>query len=68
MENTFGFVLTEEQVIPAAKMDDIDLGAFRSFLRTQGLDTEEEPQPAIADDLCNRRILTEFDNALRPRG
>ena len=64
--DTFGFVLTEEQVIPAARMDDIDLDTFRAFLRTQGLETEEEPQPAIADDLCNRRILTEFDNVLCP--
>ena len=50
--DTFGFILTEEQVIPSARMEDIDLDAFRVFLRTQGLDTEEEPQPAIADDLC----------------
>ena len=64
--NTFGFVLTEEQVIPGASMEAIDAGAFRSFLRAQGLDTEEEPQPAFADDLRNRRILAEFDGALRP--
>ena len=47
-------------------MEDIDAGAFRSFLRAQGLDTEEEPQPPITDDLRNRRILTDFDGALRP--
>ncbi len=64
--NTFGFVLTEEQVIPASSIEDIDAGAFRSFLRAQGLDTEEEPQPPIADDLGNRRILAEFDGTLRP--
>lgn len=64
--NIFGFILTEEQVIPSARIEDIDLDAFRAFLRAQGLDTEEEPQPAIADDLCNRRILAEFDNALCP--
>ena len=64
--NTFGFVLTEEQVIPAASIEDIDPGAFRSFLRAQGLDTEEGPQPPIADDLRNRRILAEFDGTRRP--
>ena len=64
--NTFGFVLTEEQVIPAAKIEDIDLDQFRSFLRIQGLDVEEEPQPSLADDLRNRRILSEFDGVLRP--
>ena len=40
--NHFGFVLTEEQVIRAAGVDDIDITAFRSFLRAQGLDAEEE--------------------------
>ena len=64
--DTFGFILTEELIIPSARMEDIDLGAFRAFLRMQGLDTEEELQPEIADDLCNRRILAEFDNALCP--
>ena len=64
--NTFGFVLTEEQIIPAARIEDIDLGEFRSFLRTQGLDVEAEPQPATADDLRNRRILAEFDGVLHP--
>ena len=64
--NTFGFVLTEEQVIPSASIEDIDAGAFRSFLGAQGLDTEEQPQPAIADDLRNRRILAEFDGTQRP--
>ena len=43
--DTFGFVLTEEQVIPSASIEDIAAGAFRSFLRAQGLDTGEEPQP-----------------------
>ena len=64
--NTFGFVLTEEQVIPSASIEDIDAGSFRSFLRAQGLDTEEEPQPPIGDDLRNRRILAEFDGTRRP--
>ncbi len=64
--DTFGFILTEELIFPAARIDDIDLDTFRAFLRMQGFDTEEEPQPAIADNLCNRRILAEFDNALCP--
>ena len=61
-----GGFLMEEQVIPAASLADIDAGAFRSFLRAQGLDTEEQPQPPIADDLRNRRILAEFDGTLCP--
>ena len=38
--NDFGFVLTEEQVIRAATIEDIDHHAFRMFLRAQGLDTD----------------------------
>ena len=47
--DTFGFILTEELIIPSARMEDIDLDAFRAFLRAQGLDTEEEPQSEICD-------------------
>ena len=61
-----GEVLMEEHVVPAASIEDIDAAAFRFYLRAQGLDTEEEPQPPIADDLRNRRILAAFDGSLRP--
>ena len=42
LSNNFGFVLTEEQVIRAASIKDIDFAAFRAFLRTQGLDIDGE--------------------------
>ena len=64
--NNFGFVLTEEQVIRAAGADDIDLNAFRSFMRAQGLDADEEPQPPIEDDMRNAGILAESDGRLVP--
>ena len=64
--NFFGFVLTEEQVIRAAGVDDIDIGAFRSFLHAQGLDADEEPQPSNEDDLKNAGVLAESEGRLVP--
>ena len=64
--NAFGVVLTEKQVVPSAGVDDIDLGAVRSFLEAQGLDTEQAPQPAREDDLRNAGVVDDFDGVLRP--
>lgn len=64
--NAFGYVLTEEQTIPAAGMGDIDLAMFRGHLVRQGLNVVEYPQPAVADDLRNRGVLGEFDGGLHP--
>jgi len=64
--NSFGYILTEERAIEAAGTADIDLAAFRSYLRRLGLETDEEPQPATEDDLRNRGVLTEIGGALHP--
>ena len=64
--NDFGFVLTEEQVIRAATVDDIDHHAFRTYLRAQGLDTDEDPQPSLEDDMRNAGILARSDGNLHP--
>ena len=64
--NNFGFVLTEEQIIRAAGVVDIDVGAFRSFLRAQGLDADEEPQPSIEQDMRNAGILATAEGRLHP--
>ena len=64
--NNFGFVLTEEQVIRAAGVDDIDVNAFRAFLRAQGLDADEEPQPSIEEDMRNAGVLAATDGRLHP--
>lgn len=55
--NTFGFVLTAEQVIPDTSPDDVDRRVFRQFLERQGLDVVEEPQPEWFDDLENRGVV-----------
>lgn len=64
--NDFGFVLTEEQVIRAATIDDIDHGAFRTYMRAQGLDTDEDPQPPLEEDMRNAGILAISDGNLHP--
>ena len=64
--NHFGFVLTEEQVVRAAGMDDIDASAFRAFLRAQGLEADEEPQPPIEGDMRNAGVLAASEGRLHP--
>ncbi len=64
--NAFGYILTEEQTIPAAGIEDVDLATFRGHLVRQGLNVVEAPQPAVADDLLNRGVVGEFDGRLHP--
>ncbi len=55
--NLFGFILTEEQIIPGSGERDVDAEGFRKFLERQGLDLTTDPQPDLATDLRNRSIL-----------
>ena len=64
--NAFGFVLTEQQVVSSAIVDDLDFGAVRTFMQAQGMDTDQAPQPAHEDDLRNASIAEELDGVLRP--
>lgn len=64
--NAFGYILTEERSIQAANAGDIDLDAFRSYLKALGLETHKDPQPAPEDDLRNRGVLAEIDGKLHP--
>ena len=64
--NAFGFVLTEEQTIRAASANDIDDAAFGMFLRSQGLEVDEDPQPTLEEDMRNAGVLALSDGLLRP--
>lgn len=64
--NAFGFVLTEEQVIPSASLSDIDVQSFRTFMEAQGMEMRRAPQPPIERDLENAQVCAEFDGELRP--
>ena len=64
--NAFGLVLTEQQTVSSAAVEDIDLGAFRSFMEAQGRRMEEGPQPDIESDLRNASVCNLLDRVLRP--
>ena len=64
--NIFGTIVTEERVIQAAPVEEIDVQGFRSYLAGQGLETDEEPQPDTESDLRNRNVLADLGGALHP--
>lgn len=63
--NAFGYVLTEEQTVTAATVDDLDLRRFRDHLTRQGLDLAD-PQPAVEDDLRAFGVVADFDGKTHP--
>ena len=64
--NVFGYILTEERAIEAARSADIDVPTFRLYLRRLGIGTEEDPQPQSDDDLRNRKVIVDIGGQLRP--
>ncbi len=64
--NAFGLVFTEQQIVASATVHEIDMEAFESFMRAQGKDTEDGPQPERDDDLCNASVCADMDGVLRP--
>ncbi len=64
--NSFGLVLTEEQVVHGAGLDDIDLRAFRRFMVAQGVDMTGEAQPRLEDDMRTGSVVEEFSGEARP--
>jgi ATP-dependent DNA helicase RecG len=62
--NAFGFVMTEEQVVPGTRPADIVDTEFEVFLRRQGLDLLSEPRLSLEDDLRNRGVLAPWDEQL----
>lgn len=59
--NSFSVVLTEEQVIADATIDDIDVGAFKDYMKQQGSDMKREPQLPLEKDLHNSSVLASPD-------
>ena len=64
--NVFGLVLTEQQVIASATADDIEMNAFRSYMRAQGMRVEDVPQPDVESDLRNASVCDQLNGTLRP--
>jgi ATP-dependent DNA helicase RecG len=63
--NLFGFILTEEQIVPGTSPSDLDLDVFDSFLRRLSLDLDEEPRLDRLDDLRNRGVVAVDDGVAR---
>lgn len=63
--STFGYILTEEQAIQDATAAHVDLAAFRTYLKRLGFDPDEDPQPAVDDDLRNRGVLVDIGGEAR---
>ncbi|HKH48053.1 MAG TPA: ATP-binding protein [Thermoanaerobaculia bacterium] len=63
--NVFGFVLTEEQIVPGTTPSDLDIEVFETFLRRLGLDLEEDPRLDRLDDLRNRGVVALDDSTPR---
>ena len=57
LKRLFGFVITEEQMIPATSTSDLDLEVFESFVRRLGLELDDEPRLEPVDDLRNRGVV-----------
>ncbi len=63
--NAFGYILTEERYVEEASAGDLDAEAFRRYLHALGLDTTDDPQPALEQDLRTRGALTRVGDDLR---
>lgn len=55
--NAFGFVLTEERVLPDTTPADIEPAAFRSWMARKGVDLSQEPTLPLETDLLNRGVV-----------
>lgn len=64
--NSFGLILTEEQVVHGAGVEDIDARAFRRFMEAQGIEMSQDPQPLLEEDLLAAWVVSEFDGELLP--
>ncbi len=66
LNNQFGFVMTEEQIVSGAAPGDIDEGCFRDFLRRQGLGQRGGRQPDLVDDYRNLNVVRSLDRRPTP--
>lgn len=64
-EGFFGFILTEEQIVPGTTPADLEGEVFDSFLRRLGLDPGDEPRIDRLDDLRNRGVVALDDGTPR---
>ncbi len=63
--NLFGFILTEEQIVPGTTPSDLDLDIFDDFLHRAGLEVAAGSLESRVVDLRNKGIVT--DDGQEPR-
>ena len=66
LNNRFGYILTEEQIVSRARLEDIDEASFRDYLKRLGLTTDSQQQPVLSDDYENLEVTRELDGKPTP--
>ena len=66
LHNQFGFVMTEEQIIRTATLDDLDEESFRRHLRNQGFGVRRTQRPDIVHDYRNFGLVREIEGQPAP--
>ncbi len=66
LHNQFGFVMTEEQIIRAAAMEDLDEESFRRHLRNQGFGMRRTRRPDIVHDYRNFGLVRNLEGDPAP--
>ena len=66
LNNAFGFVMTEEQVIRRAEVEDIDDEFFRRYLRNQGFGKRRDRAPGIVSDYRNFAVIRNVEGRACP--
>ena len=66
LNNLFGYVVTEEQVVSRAALDDLEERSFRYYLRKQGLMQRSARQPDLVDDYRNLDVVRDLEGEPTP--
>lgn len=66
LNNRFGYILTEEQIVSRARLEDLDDDCFRDYLTRRGLTTDSGDQPALEDDYDNLDATRALDGRPTP--
>lgn len=66
LHNQFGFVMTEEQILRTAAMEDLDEESFRRHLRNQGFGMRRARRPDIVHDYRNFGLVRNLEGHPAP--
>lgn len=66
LNNRFGYIVTEDQVVSRARLEDLDEACFRDYLQRMGLTADTEHQPELVDDYENLDVIRDLDGRPTP--